>query len=46
VLASIVDPACVHCSYRAMSYTELPESEGGGVLVHFKVRGDFRLKQL
>eukprot|EP00983_Pelagomonas_calceolata_P028235 884114-Pelagomonas_calceolata.AAC.3 len=37
VLASIVDPARVHCGYRVLSYSEVPDNKGGGVLLHFKV---------
>ncbi|KAF5831457.1 hypothetical protein DUNSADRAFT_13132 [Dunaliella salina] len=40
VLASIVEPARVHCGYRVLSYSEVPDNEGGGVFLHFKDKPD------
>jgi 2-polyprenyl-6-methoxyphenol hydroxylase-like FAD-dependent oxidoreductase len=44
VLASLLPEECVHCSHRATGYTEVPEEEGGGVIVHFRGQEDVRAR--
>jgi 2-polyprenyl-6-methoxyphenol hydroxylase-like FAD-dependent oxidoreductase len=43
-LATMLPDECVHCSHRATGYTEVPEEEGGGVVVHFRGQEDVRAR--
>jgi salicylate hydroxylase len=43
-LASLLPEQAIHCNHRATGYTEVPEEEGGGVVVHFRGQEDVRAR--